>query len=207
MMGLLLLAQSSAAPLLWVDRTARMTYVLTEDGSVIEKTPVGVGRGGLGVKTTMSDLITPTGSFTVDLILTRDGSHNAVLPAAAHRFSADPAYAVLLNTPSGLTQLFANMSQLDFDGDSVPDQAYGEGYIGLSSSEAVTGPKMRRYHGTPYWYSIALHGTPDPANLGEARSGGCVHLPASLLQRLVTEEHLQLGAEVIIADGPPPRYH
>ena len=99
------------------------------------------------------------------------------------------------------------MSSLDFDGDGAPDQAYGTGYIGLTSSEAVTGPKMRRYRGTPYWYSIALHGTPDPTSLGEARSGGCVHLPAALLQRLVTEERVQLGTEVVIADRPPPRYH
>jgi hypothetical protein len=206
MMGLLLLLSASAAvpsPVLWVDRMARVAYVLSDSGTVLEQTAAGIGRGGLGEKSSMADRISPTGHFTVDLILTRSGSHNAVMADVVQRFSSEPAYAALLSTPAGLSQLFENMSRLDFDGDGAPDRAYGDGYIGLRSSEAVTGPKMRRYRGTPYWYAIALHGTPDPSSLGEARSGGCVHLPASLLEQLVTGDHIQLGTEVIIADGPP----
>jgi hypothetical protein len=126
-------------------------------------------------------------------------------PAVAAAKDAD-GFEITVNGYTLLTGLMNGQSYricLDFDGDGVPDRAYGDGYIGLRSSEAVTGPKMRRYRGTPYWYAIALHGTPDPSSLGEARSGGCVHLPASLLEQLVTGDHIQLGTQVIIADGPP----
>jgi hypothetical protein len=177
-----------------VDRAARQLSLL-EDGVLTHSEAIGIGRGGLADKTSMSDFITPTGTFTVDLVLHAAGTHNAVAPmTVAEEFS--PLLA-------DLEQLFANMSSLDFDGDGSPDSAYGDAYIGLHSDSAVTGPKMRRHSGgTPYWYSIALHGTV-PENLGEANSGGCVHVDGSLLDRLIRDEVLALGSTVTISDAPP----
>lgn len=197
------LAADPPAPSVHIDRAGRTLYLLdAATGAVRHEAPVGIGRGGLGEKQSMSDLITPTGTFTVDLIVTEGGTHDRVSDAALRRFSGDAEYAALL---ADLPALYANMSRLDFDADGTPDRAYGAGYIGLTSSEAVTGPKMRRYRdGTAYWYSIALHGTPAPSSLGAARSGGCVHLPEALLLSLVTEEVLTIGSAVVIADGPPP---
>lgn len=188
-----------------VDRTGRRIYLLDADGRVVESAPVGIGRGGLARKTAMSDLITPTGTFSVDLVLTDDGGHDAVAAEAVRRFAGDPEFARLLAGEPGLPGLFANMNGIDFDGDGAPDRAYGVGYIGLTSDDAVTGPKMRRFSrdGTAYWYSIALHHTPDPANLGAANSGGCVHVSEALLRRLVDDGVLTLGSTVTIADGPP----
>ena len=181
-----------------VDRSARTIEVVDAEG-VLRTGPVGIGRGGLGEKRSMDDLITPTGVFTVDLVLHAAGTHNAVRWGAA--VPTDPELSELLGSLEGL---FANMNRIDFDGDGQADGAYGDAYIGLSSPDAVTGPKLRRHSasGLPYWYSIALHATPDPANLGQANSGGCVHVDASLLDHLIRDGTLGLGAEVTILDGP-----
>lgn len=188
-----------------VDRTGRTLFLVDPSGAVAHSEPIGVGRGGLGEKTAMHDLKTPTGTFTVDLVLTADGSHDAVSEAARAQFASEPAYDRLLHGDPGLPGLFANMAAIDFDGDGQPDRAYGDAYVGLHSDEAVTGPKMRRHSAsqTPYWYSIALHQTPAPENLGAANSGGCVHVADALLQRLITDGTLALGATVTIADSPP----
>lgn len=197
-MLILLSLSAHAEPVIHIDRTDRTLYLI-DDGAVVQTAAVGIGRGGLGEKTTMSDLITPTGAFTVDLILTADGG--SVAPEAVARFGDDPGYAALL---ADLPALFANMSRIDFDGDGSPDAAYGTAYIGLTSETAVTGPKLRRYRdGTAYWYSIALHGTPAPDNLGAARSGGCLHLSESLLAGLIADGTVTIGSPVVIADGPP----
>lgn len=186
-----------------VDRLNREVYVLDEAGAVVHQEPAGIGRGGLKDKTTMSDLVTPTGTFTVDLVVSQDGRHNAISAAHRTRWAGDATYGRFVDQEDGLAQLYANMSSLDFNGDGSPDRAYGTAYVGLDAKDVVTGPKMRQYRGTPYWYSIALHGTPDPANLGQARSGGCVHLSADLLTRLITDGTLSIGQKVVIADGPP----
>jgi len=200
-LALLLAAHAADLPhRVHIDRTGRALYLLDPSGAILHSEPIGIGRGGLGEKRSMGDLITPTGTFTVDLIVHAAGTHDALSAANHARYVDVPDYAALTEDLSGL---YANMSALDFDGDGQPDRAYGGGYIGLHSASAVTGPKMRRYRGTPYWYSIALHGTPDPATLGEAASGGCVHLSAPLLERLITEELLTIGSTVEISDGPP----
>ena len=197
MLTLLSLA-AHAAPVLHIDRTGR-TLTLIDDGTVLQTAPVGIGRGGLGEKTTMSDFITPTGTFTVDLILTPAGG--AVAPEVVKKFSSIPEYASILND---LPTLFSNMSRIDFDGDGSPDSAYGSAYIGLTSDTAVTGPKLRRYRdGTIYWYSIALHGTPALESLGAAQSGGCIHLSESRLAALIADDAVAIGSSVIISDGPP----
>lgn len=179
--------------------------MLDPSGWVLHQEDAGIGRGGLREKTSMADLVTPTGSFSVDLILSAgDSSRMAILPSLRSRYAADPAFGPLVASPQGLARLFDTMNRLDFDGDAAPDRAYGVAYIGLSSASAVTGPKMHWFRGQSYWFSIALHGTPSPAALGKATSGGCVHLSAALLERLLRSRHLQLGSVVVIADGPPP---
>lgn len=187
-----------------VDRLSRTIEVVDAQG-VRHSEAIGIGRGGLGEKTSMGDLITPTGVFTVDLVLHAAGTHNAVAPSSVEPFLGQSEFMALLS-PDGLGQLFTNMLAIDFDGDGDPDAAYGDAYIGLSSPDAVTGPKMRRHSSSelPYWYSIALHATPDPANLGAANSGGCVHVDASLLDRLIREGTLAVGRELTIADGALP---
>lgn len=199
------LAVAGTPPRVHVDRTAREIWVYDATGSLTHRTAVGVGRGGLGQKTAMGDLITPTGTFTVDLVISETGTHNAIASIHTQRWSGDATYGHFVDAPGGLIRLYETMSSLDFNGDGTPDRAYGTAYVGLSAADAVTGPKMRLYRGTPYWYSIALHGTPDPTSIGQARSGGCVHLPSALLQSLITTGTLAIGQTVVIADGPPRR--
>ena len=196
-------AIAGTPPRVHVDRQDRVVYILDQKGTVTHQEPIGVGRGGLTEKFTMSDYVTPTGTFTVDLVLEESAEHNDIEAGLRTRWARHAIYGPLLDPADRLTTLYANMASLDFDGDQKPDRAYGVAYVGLDSATAVTGPKLRQYHGTPYWYSIALHGTPDPSNLGQARSGGCVHVSAELLQRLIREGTLAVGQQVRIADGPP----
>jgi hypothetical protein len=188
-----------------VDRLARRIHLVDAGGTTVETALVGIGRGGLATKQSMEDEVTPTGTFTVDLVLHRAGTKDAVSAASAGRFASVPELARLVAGDPGLPGLFANMDSLDFDGDGAADHAYGDVYVGLDAPDAVVGPKLRRHSrtGTPYWYSIALHGTPDPANLGAARSGGCVHVDGALLERLIDDGVLAVGATVTIADGGP----
>lgn len=198
------LEESSAeAHSVFVHRPSRTVYLLDAAGRVVHEEPAGVGRGGVVEKRDMGDQVTPTGVFSVDLVLTAKAEQRAVSEAAVRRYVTEPEYADLLGSSAGLGRLFEQMNALDFDRDGDPDGAYGSGYIGLTSDEAVTGPKMRRYQGTAYWFSIALHGTPHPANLGAANSGGCVHLSASLLRRLIDGRVVQLGSVVEISDTLP----
>jgi len=194
-----------APPRVHVDRQGRILSLVDGHGEVVHSEPIGIGRGGLLEKTAMSDLVTPTGTFTVDLVLQTSGEHDAVAPEVIARFADEPEFAALLSGEPGLSGLFGNMSGIDFDGDGKPDRAYGEAYVGLRSDTAVTGPKMRRHSKsrTAYWYSIALHGTPVAENLGAANSGGCVHVAPALLDRMINEGILALGSELRIADGPP----
>ncbi|MCP4921679.1 MAG: L,D-transpeptidase [Proteobacteria bacterium] len=169
-----------------IDRAGRELLVLSGD-EVLRRAPVGIGRGGLGEKTAMSDLVTPTGTFTVDLVLHDGSEHDAVSDAVRPQLD--------------LATVWSNMSGLDFDGDGAPDGAYGSIYVGLDGEQ--TGPKMRQHSsGTPYWYSIALHATPDPDNLGAANSGGCVHVDDALLLELVEDGVLGLERQVTIEDRP-----
>jgi len=186
----------SAPPFLHVDRAARRLRLLTADAEVLLEAPVGIGRGGLGSKRDMSDGITPSGHFEIDLLLYEDPSFNAIAESNRARFAADPELAALLADTQGLAQLFVQMNGLDFDGDGAADQAYGVAYLGLDGEG--TGPKLRRFRGaTPYWYSIALHGT-RPENIGQARSGGCVHLEEEVLRRLIEGGRVEIGTEVRI---------
>jgi hypothetical protein len=136
----------------------------------------------------MADNVTPTGEFMVDIIL----NHKPEFNQSLHPTSVN------------LAQLLHNMDNMDFNHDGRPDRAYGNAYIGLDSKTAITGPKLTRYRdGTPYWFSIALHGTPDPATIGNAASGGCIHLSADTLAHLIEAGIVKIGTRVTISDGPP----
>ncbi|NJQ98763.1 MAG: L,D-transpeptidase [Hydrococcus sp. CSU_1_8] len=55
---------------------------------------------------------------------------------------------------------------------------------------------------TPYWFSIALHGTPtEKTDIGAANSGGCIHVQQQVLKKLVEEGIVKIGTPVIIADS------
>lgn len=160
---------SAATPTyhLHIDRAHKQLYVLNADDAVVWQAPCGIGRGGLRVKKSMADAVTPTGEFVVDIILDEKSA------------------------------LFQNMNR-------IFNHAYGSAYIGLDSKTAITGPKLIPYRdGTQYWFSIALHGTPDPANIGQAKSGGCIHLSAESLAHLLGDGIVKIGTRVTIADGGP----
>ena len=193
---------SSAGIRVYVDRKDRKLWVIGKGKEVIFSSPVGVGSGGLKPKTSMEDLITPTGQFKVDLILFKAKEFNQVAAADVARYKGTK-YEPLLLTKDSLAELFSNMNSLDFDRDGKADQAYGDGYIGLTgTAKEVCGPKMNCFGKTPYWYSIALHGTNSARNIGAANSGGCIHLPAEALSKLITGKLIGIGTLVEIGDEP-----
>lgn len=183
-----------------VNRAKRTMTVYGSNGEVILSSTVGVGRGGLKRKLSMEDMVTPTGDFTVDIVLSNNEALCKIDPALAKKYNKS-LFSTYVSSQSGLLKLFRNMCQLDFDGDAKPDTAYGAGYIGLSARGGglVTGPKAHLFKGKPYWYSIALHGTPTPEKaLGRATSGGCVHVDERSLEKLL--ELTSIGTRVQIYD-------
>jgi hypothetical protein len=191
-----------------INRKTKVMNVLDNQGNVILNSTVGIGRGGLNTKSAMSDLITPTGTMRVDLILYKEISYNAIDPSIRNKF-LNSEYKEYVNDNESLNRLFQNMNRLDFDGDGLPDNSYGIAYIGLSSAVeggGVTGPKMRYAnwkgaHNIPYWYSIALHGTlNENDDLGAANSGGCVHVAGDVLTELIESGMVDIGTRVIIFD-------
>ena len=198
---------ASSAELL-IDRASRTLSVIGAGGTA-EKCRVGTGKGGLGVKTSMQDQITPTGVFVVDLVLfKKDPRFDEVKPELLQRYEGDPRLKYLQDK-RGLAQLFDNMNSIDFNNDGKADTAYGIAYIGLegieipdkkgNSRKPITGIKLSRYGKTVYWWSIALHGTPkEDENIGKESSGGCVHVPAAELQKLIESKTVQVGTKVTI---------
>jgi len=190
---------------LYIDRQSRRLYVLDKGSHIIFQDPVGVGRGSLRIKRSMGDLVTPTGEFLVDLILYKDKGFDAVSADDLRRYK-NSRFSTLISSESGLARLFTNMNQIDFNNDGKADHAYGEGYIGISSlTGAITGPKMYLYGNTPYWYSIALHGTSQPQNIGGTNSGGCVNVNNTTIAKLIEKALVKIGTRVTIADCPPKR--
>jgi len=155
------------------------------------------------VKTRMTDNITPTGIFEIEIMLSHnpDWNHAAANVVAQYQRTE---FSTLVASPAGLATLFDNMNRLDFNHDGRADAAYGSAYLGLSSRKAITGPKLQKFQTTPYWFSIALHGTPDSANIGQSNSGGCVHLSAESLRTLITEGLATIGTRVTISDQDAP---
>lgn len=193
-----------------INRAAKRLSLVRADGVVLLSAPVGIGKGGLARKVSMEDLVTPTGRFVVNLVLANDPSRCSISNELKNRYSSGGKYGELLTSKAGLVRMFENMNSLDFDGDGKADIAYGGGYIGLGLSArgatcaqidgaAVLGPGARTYSGKVSWYSIALHGTPnDEASVGKAVSGGCIHVEASVLRKLL--KLISVGTPVEIFD-------
>ncbi|MBY0552274.1 MAG: L,D-transpeptidase [Candidatus Obscuribacterales bacterium] len=200
----------SSAIVIKVNRAAKRLSVVKADGTVLLSAPVGIGKGGSVKKVSMDDFVTPTGRFVVNLILTGDAEVCKASEALKNRYWSQPQYRQFLQSPEGLVRLFKNMSSLDFDGDGKGDTAYGGGYIGLALDPAfaanttltqarIVGPGARIYQDRVYWYSIALHGTPnEAAAIGHATSGGCVHVDSAALQKLL--KLVSIGTRVEISD-------
>lgn len=190
---------------LFINRANRTLYVLDVAGAVLRTFPCSIGKGGLGQKQSMRDEITPTGDFTVNLLLHQNPAYSAVAPSVIERYRHRPQEeAALVQSRQGLARLFGNMNGIDFDRNGQPDQAYGIAYIGLDSTNAVTGPKLHRFGDTLYWYSIAIHGTPNESTIGTLASGGCVHLRTEDLATLITQRIITVGTKVFIRDLDPP---
>ncbi len=183
-----------------IHRADKRLEVFDGQGVRLWNTPIGIGAGGLKEKKNMADLITPTGNLTVDLILYKKPEYNKIAKNNIERFASNTLFRNFVTDPQGLAKLYKNMISLDFDGNGSPDRAYGDGYIGLTSNTVITGPKMSTFQGKPYWFSIALHGTPQPKNIGQANSGGCVHLDTKSLQQLIEKGWIKLGTSVKIID-------
>lgn len=187
-----------------INRKDKQFYVIdNKKDKVVYRAPCGVGKGGLKLKKSMSDYITPTGKFYVDVILNKDDKYNSIAPGNVDKCKGNQKYSELASSREGLARLFKNMNSIDFDHNGKPDHAYGIAYIGLQSNASVTGPKMKMYGSTPYWYSIAIHGTPDEANVGRAKSGGCVQLAAKDLSWLMENSIVTIGTKVTISDKDP----
>ena len=186
---------------IYIDRKNKTMYVI-DGGARNTSDVVGIGKGGLRRKRNMGDQVTPTGTFAVDIILSDRRTDNAIDKKYIKRYGTKTA-SRFLGSEVALSRLFANMNSIDFDGNGKADGAYGSTYVGLSSTNVVTGPKLIKFKKIPYWYSIALHTTPLPKAIGRAQSGGCVHVRAKTLEALVADGTIAIGTKVVIADGPP----
>jgi lipoprotein-anchoring transpeptidase ErfK/SrfK len=191
-----------------INRKSKEMRIIDSQNVELIKTPIGIGRGGFKQKTDMMDLVTPTGEMEVDLILYRDENFNQINPQLKEKYLTSE-FKTFFETQEGLKQLFTNMNIIDFNGDKTPDNSYGIAYIGLNSApnqSVVTGPKMRyaNWQGggnLPYWFSIALHGTPtENKDLGFANSGGCIHVSQDVLSEIIETDIITIGTKVIITD-------
>lgn len=157
---------------------------------------IDIGRGGLRKKRSMDDCVTPVGTFTVDAILSPNPQYNKISERLRERYLRSAEFGPYVRSPEGLAKLFENMDKLDFNHDGKPDHAYGAGYVALDGPQS--GPKLQTFGKTPYWHSIAIHGTPDGASHGTASSGGCVHVSAHTLSVLLPA--VRIGTPVHIYD-------
>lgn len=183
-----------------VDRRSRTLSVRDKNGKVILDTKVGIGKGGLKDKRSMSDCITPEGDFFVDIILSRKYPQlNTLDKKYLLKYRGDKQSSEWLSSQKGLGELFSSMNSIDFDGDGKADSAYGDAYIGLDSKQAICGPKLSKFKGKRYWFSIAIHGTEREAdNISQANSGGCIQIPSPALDRLLQEKLIGLASRVKI---------
>ena len=191
-----------------INRLTKEMKIFNNQGSQIIKTSIGIGRGGLKNKTHMMDLITPIGEMEVDIILYKDENFSQISPQLKEKYLSSD-FKNFVENNQGLKELFSNMNIIDFDSNGKPDNSYGIAYIGLnpaSNQNIVTGPKMRyaNWQGggnIPYWFSIALHGTPrEEKDLGAANSGGCIHVSGDILLEIIETGIINIGTKVIITD-------
>ena len=174
-----------------------------ENDRIILTAPCGIGRGGLKKKRNMKDYVTPLGEFSVDLILYKDQGFNRVSPKNMEKYKDNIYFYNLLKDQDGLSKLFYNMNSLDFDRNTKKDNAYGIAYIGLDSKNTITGPKMAKFDGKTYWFSIAIHGTKHENSIGKAKSGGCIRMNAAHISKLIESGTIKIGTKVIISDKKP----
>ena len=200
--------QESQIFTIYISRQDKEMIVVDGQNQEIIKTSIGIGRGGLKQKINMMDLVTPTGELEVDLILYQDKNFSRVSSDVQEKY-LNSQFQSFVDDQEGLEKLFFNMNSIDFDGNGKADNSYGIAYIGLTSvndNNVVTGPKMRlaNWQGgnnTPYWFSIALHGTPNEnKDLGAANSGGCIHVSQEVLSEIIEKELITIDTKVIIND-------
>ena len=86
---------------LHINRSSKQFYVIKPDGSVLWEKPCGIGRGGLKQKKTMSDFVTPTGQFTIDIILYEKEKFNAVSDKIIRKYQKDSKYHKLVSSKEG----------------------------------------------------------------------------------------------------------
>lgn len=210
MFFLLSLSLPARAAELIVDRNNRSLTVV-QNGKELSHCIIGIGRGGYGNKKSMDDFVTPAGQFVVDLVLYKKLEFNQISRTLQERYKEEQR-SKYTRDKGGLLKLFKNMNGIDFNHDGKADAAYGIAYIGLegvyepsgkqgflNKLKPLTGPKLSNYRGRVYWYSIALHGCPDEAtHIGKADSGGCVHVPATELEKLIETGTVQIGTKVLI---------
>lgn len=191
-------AEQDFAGLALVRRKEHILCIYDQSGKKILETPVGIGRGGIAEKKSMDDCITPAGDFVVDIVLYQNDIFDDVDVRVKERYKGD-SRSRLLNSRGGLNKLFQKMNSLDFNSDGKADTAYGVAYLGLNSEKGLSGPKLSKFKNTDYWFSIAIHGTPDEvANISKSSSGGCIQVPAQALGKIVESRMLKVGSRVRI---------
>lgn len=183
-----------------IDRKKRTMSVVNESGKTLVSCSVGIGRGPLKNKSNMQDCITPVGEFFIDVVLSDNPQFNDIAAAQRSQIARNARFAGFVKDGDGLARVFRTMNEQDFNRDGIPDRAYGCAYFGLNGKN--TGPKLIAAGPSARWYSIALHGSPNEAKaIGGATSEGCIHLPQSILKRLLSEHLIGVGTPVHISDG------
>lgn len=173
--------------------------VLSPTGATVVSCPVSLGRGGIKQKHSMADYVTPTGTFTVDLILDEEKPQFNAIAKESLEALKHHRWQKLISSNTKLRVLFATMNNLDFNGDGHADHAYGIAYIGLNGLNS--GPKLSSFQSKPYWYSIALHGTAHgERQLGSYSSGGCIHVSEEILRKLIETHLVTINTPVTIVD-------
>ncbi|PZM81648.1 MAG: hypothetical protein DKT66_20840 [Candidatus Melainabacteria bacterium] len=183
-----------------IDRKSRSLSIVNQAGRILLSCPIGVGRGPLKEKSSMQDCITPTGSFTVDVVLTDTPALNQIDQSTKEQIERNTLFRPFVKNGEGLARVFRTMNEQDFNRDGTPDKAYGRAFLGLQGKN--TGPKLIAAGKSARWYSIALHGTPNEAKaIGGATSEGCIHLSSAALKKILDAHLIGVGTAVYINDG------
>lgn len=193
-------AESKGQNSVLIDRKSRSLSIVNQAGRILLSCPIGIGRGPLKEKSSMQDCITPTGAFTVDVVLTDTPALNQIDKSTKEQIERDARFRQFVKDGDGLAKVFRTMNEQDFNRDGAPDKAYGLAFLGLQGKN--TGPKLIAAGKSARWYSIALHGTPNEARaIGGATSEGCIHLSRESLKTILDAHFVGVGTSVYINDG------
>jgi hypothetical protein len=193
-------AESKGQNSVLIDRKSRSLSIVNQAGRILLSCPIGIGRGLLKEKSSMQDCITPTGAFTVDVVLTDTPALNQIDKTTKEQIERDARFRPFVKDGDALAKVFRTMNEQDFNHDGVPDKAYGLGFLGLQGKN--TGPKIIAAGKSARWYSIALHGTPNEAKaIKGATSEGCIHLSRASLKTILDAHLVGVGTPVYINDG------